>query len=109
MIHGGYPAWVIGEAKRFGDAALALVTAVLQPHAYLNARRARGMVPLFEQFHGKPYFDEVCTRARCHGVRIPATLKRMFELEQDKLLFVRPVSTSELGAAMTRDIDYYIN
>ena len=109
MIDGGYPAWIIGEATRFGEEAVALITAVLQPHAYLNARRARGMVPLFEQFHGKPYFDQVCCRARCHGVRIPATLKRMFESEEDKLLFVRPVAVSQLGAEMTRDIDYYLN
>jgi len=109
MINGGYPAWIIGEATRFGSEAVALITAVLQPHAYLNARRARAMVPLFEQFSDKPYFNEVCRRARCHGVRMPSTLKRMFELEEDKTLFVRPLAISELGAEMTRDVGYYLN
>ncbi|MCK4515573.1 MAG: IS21 family transposase [Spirochaetaceae bacterium] len=109
MIDGGYPAWIIGESKRFGEQALALITAVLQPHAYLNARRARAMVPLFEQFHGKPYFDEVCRRARYHGVRTPATLKRMFENEEDKQLFIEPLRISQLGSEMIRDIRYYIN
>lgn len=109
MIDGGYPAWILGEAKRFGEQALGLITAVLQPHAYLNARRARGMVPLFEQFHGKPYFEQVCRRACSHGVRTPATLKRMFETEEEKQFFIRPPVISKLGIEMIRDIDYYIN
>lgn len=109
MMTGGYPAWIIGESKRFGAEASGLITAVLQPHAFLNARRARGMIPLLEQYHGKPYFDEVCGRARIHCVRIPATLKRMFEIEEEKQRFTKPVAISKLGTQMIRDIGYYIN
>jgi len=109
MINGGYPAWIIGESKCYGEAATALVTALLHPHAYLNARRARGMLPLFGEYHRKPYFDEVCRRAKHRGVRTPATLKRMLETEENRQLFARPLSISPLGTEMVRDIDYYMN
>lgn len=109
MLNGGYPAWIIGEAQRFGDEAVALITSVLQPRAYLNARRASAMIELFDRYHNKPYFDEVCRRARHHGVRIPQTLKRMFELQEEKPLFARPISISERGNEMIRDVRYYLN
>ncbi len=109
MINGGYPAWIIGESKRYGKPAMELITAVLHPHAYLNARRARGMLPLFADYHYKPYFDEVCSRARHHSVRTPATLKRMLETEENRQLFAHPLSISQLGTEMVRDINYYMN
>jgi len=42
-------------------------------------------------------------------VRTPATLKRMFENEEDKQLFIEPLRISQLGSEMIRDIRYYIN
>lgn len=109
MMDGGYPAWITGESQRFGEEASALVRAVLHPQAYLNARRARGMLPLFEEYHTKPYFDEVCRRARGHRVRLPETLKHMFEGEEQKRRFLEPVAVSSLGVEMIRDIRYYLN
>ena len=109
MINGGYPAWIITQARRYGHEASALVAAVLQPHAYLNARRARGMLGLLEEYHKKPYFDEVCRRAKHHGVRVPATLKRMLQSAENQQLFTAKLSISELGTEMVRDIRYYLN
>ena len=64
MMNGGYPAWLMQKAREYGTDAVALIHVVLQPHAYLNARRARGMLDVMKAHHGRPYFPEVCVRAR---------------------------------------------
>jgi hypothetical protein len=67
--------------------AAALIHAILQPHAYLNARRARGMLDVMKAHYGRPYFQEVCVRARSRGVRLLATLRRMLEVAEKFLLW----------------------
>lgn len=109
MMNGGYPAWILEQSRRYGEQARALIASVLQPQAYLNARRARGMLPLMEQYHSRPYFDEVCRRAQHHGVRVPATLRRMLESAENRGLFTGSLSISQLGSEMVRDIGYYLN
>ena len=49
--------------REYATDAVTLIHAVLQPHAYLNARRARGMLDAMKAHHGRPYFPEVCVRA----------------------------------------------
>jgi transposase len=108
MMHGGYPKWIVEQARPFGVEAVALVSSVLDPNAYLNARRARGMLPLMEEHFRACYFPEVCRRAKQHGVRLPSTLKRMLELERCRLGEQR-LPISPIGEQMVRDIGYYLN
>jgi len=109
MMNGGYPAWLVEQATAFGQAARELISAVLSPHAYLNARRARAMLSIMEAHRGKPYFDEVCERARRRSVELPSTLKRMLETAAASEQFSRRLSISERGTQMIRDITYYLN
>ena len=76
-IDRGHPAWIIRQGRRYGQAAVELLAAVLQPHAYLNARQARSMLAVMDEHAGRPYFDEVCRRARQRSVLLPQTLRRM--------------------------------
>jgi transposase len=108
MMNGGYPAWLMQKAREYGEDALGLVHAVLQPHAYLNARRARGMLDLMAAHHGRPYFAEVIQRARRRSVTLPATLRRMLEAAENLPLWQGELPRSATGSAMVRDITYYV-
>jgi hypothetical protein len=108
MMNGGYPAWLMQKAREYGEDAVALIHAVLQPHAYLNARRARGMLDIMAAHYGRPYFQEVCLRARSRGVRLPATLRRILEAAGKLSLRQSELPRSVTGSAMVRDIQYYL-
>ena len=109
MMNGGYPAWILEKGRSYGAAAVELLAAVLQPHAYLNARRARGMLDVMATHYGRVYFDEVCQRAKSRSVVLPATLKRMLEAAAQRPTFQQELPLSQLGAQMVRDIRYYTN
>ena len=109
MIDGGYPAWILEQGRRYGPAAVALLAAVLQPHAYLNARRARSMLTVMAEHAGRRYFDEVCRRAKRRSVVLPQTLRRMLEAAANEPIFRTDLELSELGARMVRDVSYYLN
>jgi transposase len=108
MMDGSYPAWLQEKASGYGEEAVALVRSVLRPHAYLNARRARGMLDVFAAHHGRPYFQEVCQRATRRSVSLPATLRRMMEAAERRPLWQAELPMSEIGTEMVRDIDYYV-
>ena len=109
MMNGGYPGWILEKGRAFGPAAVELLASVLQPHAYLNARRARGMLDVMATHHGRSYFEEVCQRAKSRSVVLPATLKRMMEAAARWPAFQHELPLSEFGAQMVRDVRYYTN
>jgi len=109
MMNGGYPAWILQKAREYGQSAVQLLASVLQPHAYLNARRARGMLDIMAAHHRRPYFEEVCLRARRRSVVLPATLRRMLEAAEQRPVFEQELPISQLGSKMVRDIRYYTN
>jgi hypothetical protein len=109
MMNGGYPGWILEKGRGYGQAAVELLASVLQPHAYLNARRARGMLDIMAKHYGLPYFEEVCQRAKNRSVVLPATLKRMLEAAAQRPAFQQELPLSAVGAQMVRDIRYYIN
>jgi transposase len=108
MMNGGYPKWIIDQGRAYGSAAVALLSSVLSPNAYLNARRARGMLPIMAEHHSQPYFNEVCQRAKNHTVRLPSTLKRMLETDRRRSK-EQQLPLSPIGEQMVRDIRYYLN
>lgn len=108
MMNGGYPAWLIQKASEYGEAAAALLQTVMRPHAYLNARRARGMLDVMTAHHSRAYFEEVCRRARQRSVSLPATLRRMLEAAEKQPLWQEQLPRSATGTQMVRDIHYYI-
>jgi len=67
------------------------------------------MLSVMEAHQDKPYFDEVCERARRRSVELPKTLERMLSTAAGSALFSRSLSISERGAQMIRDVTYYLN
>jgi hypothetical protein len=105
MMDGGYPRYLIKQAKRYGDIPARFIESVLQPHAYLNARRAQGMLRMMEQFSHKSFFTDVCQTALNRRVKLPRTFKEMLNHEDGQLTLDLLVPMSDEGLSMVRDIE----
>ena len=108
MMYGGYPRYLLGKARSFGPDGYELIESVLKPHAYLNARRAQGMLQVMEEYHREPFFAEICRAAMRRGVKLPSTFRGMLKDERSRLALELPLPISETGQKMVRDISYYI-
>jgi transposase len=109
MMDGSYPRFLLKEAQRYGEAAVRYLEFLLQPHAYLNARRARAVLTIMQQYATLPLFSSVCSTALTRHVRQPQAFKVLCEDERRQLHFQLPLELSETGRAMTRPIHYYIS
>ena len=109
MMNGGYPRYLLTQSDVFGEQAYRLIESVLAPHAYINSRRAQGMLRVMKEYAGKPFFNEVCASALEKRVRLPKTFKRMLEAAGEQMHFDFTIETSEEGRAMIRPITDFLN
>lgn len=109
MMNGGYPKYLLNQAGKFGNSAYKFVKSILEPHAYLNMRRAQGVLKVMKEFCSKPYFDEICLKAIRRNVKLPSTFKNMLLAEENQHTLDFGIDISGLGKKMTRDITYYIS
>ena len=103
------PRYLLDQAQCYGESSYRLVESILKPHAYLNCRRAQGVLNIMKQYSGKPFYGEICGRALKRGVKLPRTFKAMLKAEEKQLQLDMGISISELGKQMIRDASYYIN
>jgi transposase len=109
LMQGSYPQYLLRQAVAFGPDAQALIERVLQPHAYLNARRAKGILEVMADYQHQPFFATVCRQALHRGVKLPARFRAMLADEQHQLkMDFRPLPISPTGERMIREISYYI-
>jgi transposase len=109
MMNGGYPKYLLDRARKFGDIPCRFVESVLQPHAYLNSRRARGMLSVMEAYNHKSFFVDVCRKAMTRRVKLPKTFKQMLNHEDEQLTLDMSIEMSDEGFAMVRDISDIFN
>lgn len=109
LMQGTYPRYLLSRARALGPAPERLISQILEPHAWVKARAAQGMLSVLEAYRHFPFFQDVCTEAAKKRVFNPKHVKCMFESEQkqQRLQFVPPLS--QAGRAMTRDIHEYLN
>lgn len=106
MLDGGYPKYLLQQARQISEDTLHLIEGILSPHAYLNARRAQGVLELIGQHRHDPNFDLIIAKA-CHmRLRHGSELRRLFETFGSESL--QEVPCSDTGRSMMRDISYYI-
>jgi hypothetical protein len=110
MMQGRYPQYLLRKSQAYGSDATRLIASVLRPHAYLNARRAQGMLEVMKQYVGKPFFDEICGEALRREVKLPSRLRAMLKDEEHKASETNavPLPRSEEGEQMVRDMSYYL-
>lgn len=110
MMEGNYPKYLLKQAKDYGESAYQLIEQILTPHAYLNARRAQGIIEIMKSYQFEDYFNYVCERAKGYSVTNPKIFKKMLEQEsQQQQLEFKEKEISELGKSMTRPSGYYLN
>lgn len=109
MMNGEYPQWILRKAGLYGPKAEELVATVLKPHAYINARRARGILTVLQKYQSEPFFNDICGKALQKRVHSPKQLTNMFESEKLQTHFTFISSTSPQGQAMVRDVSEYFN
>ncbi|MBW1838495.1 MAG: IS21 family transposase, partial [Deltaproteobacteria bacterium] len=110
MINGGYPQYLLNQAKPLGQTAYKLIEQVLQPHAYINARRAQGILEIMKRYKHTPFFEKVCLKAVNRRVKLPKTFKEMIKEEENKehVVYSQETNISQTGKEMLRDISYYV-
>ena len=108
-MQGTYPRYLLSRASTLGTAAERLISQILQPHAWVKARVAQGMLSVLESYRHCEFFHDVCGEAARKRVFNPKQVKCMFESErtQQHLQLVPPLS--DTAQAMTRDIHEYFN
>lgn len=109
MMKGEYPQWLIKRAHSFGPGTVKLVETILKPHAYINSRRARGIINVLEKYRDHPFREEICADAANRRVFIPKQLAQMLEAEKLQRHFDFIVPMSNAGKAMIRDVKEYFN
>ncbi|MDT8303440.1 MAG: hypothetical protein RQ760_18315 [Sedimentisphaerales bacterium] len=104
MMQGQYPQYLISQAAAYGPGTKRLVESVVGPHAFLNARRALGIIDVVRKYRDLTLLQDVCAKAADRKITTPKQLKIMLEDEQNQhvLDFVVPRSSS--GEAMVRDV-----
>jgi transposase len=105
MMDGGYPRYLLDQSRVYGETAHHLIETVLTPHAYLNARRAQGMLRVISEHAARPYFNEVCDCAIKKHVRLSTTFKWMLNRAEEERRIDAAIEMSEEGRAMIRPIE----
>jgi len=108
-MNGGYPRYLLTQSREFGEHAYRLIESVLAPHAYINSRRAQGMLRVMKEYAGKPCFNEVCTAALSKRVKLPKTFRWMLAAAAEQMHFDFTIESSEEGRAMIRPIKDFLN
>lgn len=109
MMQGEYPQYLITQAAAYGPGARRLVESILQPHAFLNARRALGLIDVLKKYSTLPLLQDICSKAADRRITAPKQLKIMLEDEQNQQVLDFVVPRSSAGEAMVRDIKEYFN
>lgn len=109
MMQGSYPRWLMARAHSFGPATAKLIRSVLESHAYIHARRARGILGVLEKYRSHPFLQEICGKALRKRIHSPKALICMLEEENKQSYFDFIIPRSNTGDAMIRDVDEYFN
>jgi hypothetical protein len=107
MMEGDYPRFLLSKARVHGEAALRYIDFLLQPHAYLNIRRAQGVLAVMNAYSTMPSLSTVCHTALAEHVRDPKMFKILCEDERRQLRLPFPMQQSAVGQAMTRPVSYF--
>lgn len=107
MLDGGYPKYLLSKARNYGEKTHKYIESILSPHAYLNARRAAGILTIIEEYKNHPHFEEVIDTASYRNITLPKELKILFsdELRQKRFDFYE--ESSDTQKEMVRTASYY--
>ncbi len=109
MMNNGYVTYLLNKAKTYGEESFKLVERVLSPHAFLNLRRAQGILSVIEKYASIPMFSETCAEALGRNINDPKKMIMLFEDARTQMQLPLYEMMSDNGKKMTRVVDYYFS
>lgn len=110
MMEGGYGKYLIKQAMELGGGSDVLIRQILAPHAYLNSRRAQGIIGVLKKYRHLNEFAVIVEKAVRLRIFKSDELTELFEKESRQLtLPIDEVPVSHEGAAMARPANYYFS
>ena len=100
---------LLERALRFGQDFHQLIRDLLQAHAYLNLRRAQGLVAVAEGGYDPPLITRATRFIQEHRLKLsPRDLRHLLEKLQTEESTRRSLPCSEASGEFVRDITYFI-
>lgn len=109
VLDQGFPRLLQQQASNIGPQFGTLIRSLLQQHAFLNMRRAQGLVALAEKY--PPLLvEQAAELALKHQLSThPKLFKRLMETIQNHNQQQRPIQLSQQSLEFVRDMDYFIH
>jgi len=108
MLENNYPAYLLRRAACFGSSAFELIKIIMEPSAFLNCRRAQGVLAILDEFNDLSLLNDVCQKAIDQKIYVPKKLRVLFEDERKQNHFDFILPQSATGRNMVRDISEYM-
>jgi len=105
----GLPRHIQNQAETVGPNFYQLVRKTLEPHAFINLRKAQGLVSLTSKW--KPnLIEQAAAYALKHRISVtPKNFQRLLEMLDQQNQSVKPVPMSQQTMEFIRDFDYFFN
>lgn len=109
VLDKGLPRLLQQQASDIGPQFGTLIRTLLQQHAFLNMRRAQGLVALAEKYP-LPVVEQAAELAlNQHLSTHPQLFKRLIETLQNHQQQQSPIQLSQQSLEFVRDMDYFIH
>jgi hypothetical protein len=109
VLDKGLPRRLQQQASDIGPQFGPLIRTLLQQHAFLNMRRAQGLVALAEKYP-LPLVEQAAELALKQQLSThPKLFKRLIEIIQNHNQQQRPIQLSQQSLEFVRDMDYFIH
>jgi len=109
VLDKGLPRLLQQQASEIGPQFGTLIRTLLQQHAFLNMRRAQGLVALAEKYP-LPLVEQAAELALNQQLSThPQLFKRLIETIQNHNQQQRPIQLSQQSLEFVRDMDYFIH
>ncbi|MFZ5534574.1 MAG: IS21 family transposase [Patescibacteria group bacterium] len=107
VLDKGLPRLLQQKANQIGPQFGTLIRSLLEQHAFLNMRRAQGLVALAEKY-SPPLVEQAAELALKQQLSThPKLFKRLIEIIQNHNQQQRPVQLSQESLEFVRDMDYF--
>lgn len=108
VLDKGMPKYLLTQASQIGYHFEKLVKNILEPHAFMNMRKAQGIVALAKKFDSEllEYAANEAIKRRLSVT--PKSFKKLIEKLEDKSIQEDQIKVSERTSEYIRDMDYFI-
>lgn len=108
MFRENYPQSLINQARTVCKEAGEFIESILKPHAYLNYRRAQGLLNSIKKNQSHECLKKVCIKAKNIKIVSPKVFEKILENEAKQFSINFQTTGVYAHSAAARDMFYYI-